>query len=226
MDAIFISGEQTSATEGTISLFCLSVKASGPAHFSSVERPSSPRSRFSPCRLRPSWEEGSIPARRRWCRRHSAVRSRGKWPRRTHSSPWRWSSHTEAPKKSSETVEGRGGKKETCFYSNEPVTMATYAELITLLGRRRVQINSMLTVRRTLFIRTVLIHNEKRESQRWWRERCNYSTWTVRLLSGEYEALSQGGMWNQLNASGNLRFRTLISCVDEKSTKANFSKQN
>lgn len=75
--------------------------------FSSAERLSAPRTRVCPFQLRHSWEETSIPARRQRCHRRSAVRSRGKWPRRTHSSPWRWSSRTEAPRQSSETVADR-----------------------------------------------------------------------------------------------------------------------
>lgn len=80
---------------------------SGSSHFSSVARPCAPRSQVCPLQLHPSLEETSIPVRRRQCRRRSAVRSRGKWPRRMRNSPWRWSSHTEEPRQSSETVADR-----------------------------------------------------------------------------------------------------------------------
>lgn len=84
------------------------------SHFSAAERLSAPRTPVCPVRLRLSQEETSIPARRQRCRRRSAVRSRGKWPRRTRSSPWRWSSRTGAPRQSSETVADR--KRRHCFF--------------------------------------------------------------------------------------------------------------
>lgn len=77
-------------------------------------RPPSPRRPPSSLPLQPrplSWET-STPGPRPPCRRRSAGRSRGKWPRRRRSSRWRWSARTAAPGQSSETEGSRGAEEQ------------------------------------------------------------------------------------------------------------------
>lgn len=56
----------------------------------------------------------SMPEQHRPCRHRSDVRSKGKWPRQRHSSRWRWSARTGAPRQSSETEGDRWRLK--CIY--------------------------------------------------------------------------------------------------------------
>lgn len=69
------------------------------------EHLSSPWTLFSPLQIQPHpLSKGtSMPEQHRPCRHRSDVRSKGKWPRQRHSSRWRWSARTGAPRQSSET---------------------------------------------------------------------------------------------------------------------------